>query len=349
MPLGKLGVISFASRPCDTDPVEGPGDDDRHVVIGRTFLAEASGDGFVLRRGPNLADTYSGVEVTNDPSVVKEVVKHFVDGGCRAIATISHKFAGRAIGRSAIRHMHHESADFQSRLAAGFPGVVFYPLVRDTMRVVRTRDESSRTAFEVVGKDDHIHRYVNQAMRAGFWRRGIVPFYSLATLFHVKARAGMGMRPQSGFSIYYLLRGQSLDFGNSALLSENALIEGSPDQRALTEVIRAMHLLEAEDGIQKGKAKPVLNPAAWMSPATVAGAGEFRVMDRRRRASGTVELSAVAVVARVSSALRATRDPGPRAGSPPPSDAFPVTPPIVPPPVQNPPAAGSAGGRAGGA
>ena len=313
--FGKLGVIAFASRPCDTDPVEGPGDDDRHVVIGRTYLAEASRDGLVLRRGPNLADTYSGLEVTNGPSVVKEVVKHFVEGGCRAIATISHKFAGRAIGRSAVRHMHHESADFQSRFAAGFPGVVFYPLVRDTMRVVRTRDESSRIAFEIVGKDDHIHRYVNQAMRADLGRRGIVPFYSLATLFHVKARAGMGMRPQSGFSTYYLLLGHSLEFGNAALRSKDALLEGSPDQLALNEVIRAMHLLEAEDGTQWGKAKPVLNPAAWMSPATVAGAGEFRVMDRRRRTSGTVELSAVAVVARISSVLKAIREPGPRTGA----------------------------------
>ncbi len=347
LPLGKLGVIAFASRPCDTDPVEGPGDDDRHVVIGRTYLAEASADGFVLRRGPNLADTYSGTEVTSDPSVVTEAVKHFVDQGCRAIATISHKFAGRAIGRSAIRHMHHESADFQSRLAAGFPGVVFYPLVRDTMRVLRTRDESSRTAFEVVGKDDHIHRYVNQAMRDGFWRRGIVPLYSLATLFHVKARAGMGMRPQSGFSMYYLLLSQSLDFGNAALRSQRALDEGSPDQLALTEVIRAMHLLEAEDGAQKGKAKPVLNPAAWMSPATVAGAGEFRVVDRRRRASGTVELSAVAVVARVAGALRAVREPGPRTGRAPRPGAFPVVPPIVPPPAQDPPASGAADGQSG--
>lgn len=82
-------------------------------------------------------------------------------------------------------------------------------------------------------------------------------------------------------------------------------------QLALTEVIRTMHLLEAEDGAQKGKAKPVLNPAAWMSPTTVAGAGEFRVMERRRRAFGTVELSAVAMAARVSSALRATATAGP--------------------------------------
>ena len=37
LPLGKLGVISFASRPCDTDPIEGPRDDDRHVMIGRTY------------------------------------------------------------------------------------------------------------------------------------------------------------------------------------------------------------------------------------------------------------------------------------------------------------------------
>ena len=349
LPFGKLGVIAFASRPCDTDPGEGPRDDDRHVVIGRTYLAEASEDGFVLRRGPSLADTYSGLEVTNDPSVVKEAVKHFVDGGCRAVATISHKFAGRAIGRSAVRHMHHESADFQSRLAAGFPGVVFYPLVRDTMRVVRTRDESSRTAFEVVGKDDHIHRYVNQAMRDGFWRRGIVPFYSLATLFHVKARAGMGMRPQSGFAMYYLLLSQSLDFGNAALRSQAALIEGSPDQVALTEVIRAMHLLEAEDGAQKGKAKPVLNPAAWMSPATVAGAGEFRVMERRRRAAGTVELSAVAVVARISSVLRAIREPGPRTGPAPRPEASPTMPPSVPLPAQNLLDSSAAGGQPGSA
>ena len=347
LPLGKLGVIAFASRPCDTDPVEGPGDDDRHVVIGRTFLAEASKDGFVLRRGPNLADTYSGIEVTNDPSVVKEVVRRFVDQGCRAIATISHKFAGRAIGRSAVRHMHHESDDFLSRLAADFPGVVFYPLVRDTMKVVRTRDESSRTAFEVVGKDDHIHRYVNQAMRDGFRQRGLVPFYSLATLFHVKAGTGMGTRPQSGFSTYYLLLGQSLDFGNAALRSQNALLEGSPDQLALTEVIRAMHLLEAEDGAQKGKAKPVLNPAAWMSPATVAGAGEFRVMERRRRASGTVELSAMAVVARVSSVLRAIREPGPRTGPAPWPQNFPAAPPIAPLPAQNPSASGAADGQPG--
>ena len=243
------------------------------------------------------------------------MVKHFVNQGCRAIATISHKFAGRAIGRSAIRHMHHESADFQSRLAAGFPGVVFYPLVRDTMKVVRTRDESSRTAFEVVGKDDHIHRYVSRAMGDSLWQRGLAPLYSLATLFHVKARAGMGMRPQSGFSMYYLLLGQSLEAGDAGLRSQQALIKGSSDQLAISEVIRAMHLLEAEDGAQKGKAKPVLNPAAWMSPVTIAGAGEFRVMDRRRRASGTVELSAVAVVARVAGALRAVRErPGPWTG-----------------------------------
>jgi hypothetical protein len=304
--MPKVGTIFFASRPCDITENAPSCSDDRHVLLGRCYVAVATPEGFVLRRQPNIADVYQGSDVLNNPSIIHEAVKRLVDEGCRHVLVVSHMFSGRSIGRSAMRHRHHDNPEFLASLRSKFPGVIFFPMVRDTMKVVRTGTEAaSRIGFEVVGKDDHLLRYVNDAMRNDFWRRGLTPVYSLATLVNV--RASTGQRPQSAFCCYYLLGAEGMEAGDSAIASMSALVSASPEQAAVVDVLRAVHLMESEEGAMKGQFRPVLDPASWMSPNTIGGAGEFKVMTRRRRASGEVTMNAVAVMSTVSGMIRTLR------------------------------------------
>jgi hypothetical protein len=306
VPAGKVGIVSFASRPCDVDESKRRTEQDTYVVVGRVYLVEADGNGHAIRRRPNILDTYEGTEAVTNPSVVKEAVQGLVDEGCSHIVMMAHKYAGRMIGRSAERHRHHQNAGFLGELARTFPNTTFHPVVKDAMKVVRLSDDRrGRVGFEVVGRERHADRLVGENMREAFNKEGLIPFYSLATLHHVRTPNERGERPQSGVATYYLLKPDSAE-GLDILIGSVGLLEtGSPAHISVVSAIRGIHLIESEEGAMGGYMKPVLQPAAWMSPADINGAGEIRVMDRSRRSRGTVEVSLTAVAAALSRVLGA--------------------------------------------
>ena len=41
-------------------------------------------------------------------------------------------------------------------------------------------------------------------------------------------------------------------------------------------MLRGLHFIEAERGVQKGQLLPVLDPFPWISPNTVEAAGDVR-------------------------------------------------------------------------
>jgi hypothetical protein len=62
--------------------------------------------------------------------------------------------------------------------------------------------------------------------------------------------------------------------------------------------LRGLHFLHAERAV----GKPVLDPYDWINPATIGGAGEFKVVTSRRK--GGIVLSLPAVLTHVATVLR---------------------------------------------
>lgn len=307
--LRKVGIVSFASRPCDIDDSTGPSEQDLYVVAGKSYLLDPCPDGTVLRRRANILDTYNGDETVKNPSIVKEVVQDLVAEGCSNIVLLAHKYAGRSIGRSASRHRHHENVGFLTELGRSFPGVIFHPVVRDTMKVVRVSEQGrDRVGFEIIGKEAHSLRNVGSDMKESFNAEGLIPFYSLATLHVVQVKSEKGHRAQSGITTYYTLNPHNAD-GLDILIGNTGLMTtGSADHRSIIAALRGIHLIESEEGAMNSIVKPVLEPSSWMSPSDINGAGEIKAMGSSRNRSGTVEMSLTAISATVSKTMRSIRD-----------------------------------------
>jgi hypothetical protein len=302
--LKKIGIVSFASRPCDVGESQVPSERDTYVVAGRGYLFEPVQEGCVIRRRPNLLDTYEGGDVVNNPSVVKEAVQDLVNEGCNHIVMIAHKYDGRSIGRSSARHRHHENVTFLNDLGASFPKVTFHSVVKDSMRVVRVSEKgAARIGYEIVGREAHAPRLVGDDMKEAFNSEGLIPFYSLATL-HV-VHAGAGKRPQSGVTTYYMLNPASADALDIRIGNTSLMTTGSPEHSSVVAALRGIHMIESEEGAMRKVVKPVLQPSSWMAPRDINGAGEITALiDGTGRRGGTVELSLTAVAATVSQVLK---------------------------------------------
>jgi hypothetical protein len=298
--VAQIGVISYTTRPVSEHP-DFPAEE-VYLYRVKTYVAEASAQpfaGYKLRE--DRAQIYlQPKEDFEEPALIFEEIGRLREMGCEHVMLLWHHYGNWRIGRTADRHAPHSRPEFLERVARRFPEVTLYTLRRDVFPAMRMRERHAKEAgFEVIRVREHEE----------FWhpaeaelRRDLIPVYTFATLGYVGTEIN---RPQSGFCTYFLeieSRLAQLEWSERARAN---LIDPNHDsviRPALVSTLRGLHYLGAARGIVQRQSRPVLDPHQWISPNTIGGAGELKVISSRRR--GGVVLSLTALLASVSTALR---------------------------------------------
>lgn len=296
----KFGAIVFSSRPCDEHPSITT-DESGSILIGKTYLAESyetkQSLAYRLTCG-HLLDIGFGSTVFEKPPAVMEAIRQFYDQGCRHVVLLAHRYGGRSMGRSALRHRHHESPAFLKEVASRFPDLHLFPLARDTFPAVRLRRRGEQeSGFEVIGTANHVPG--SSMVREG---HGMVPLYTLATLRFVGKDDNA--RPQSGFSTYFFIKDDlGLELFEWREQTSALLFGDNPSVRNdLVSLLRGIHFLESELPAEKGQVFPILDPYQWMAPSAAAGVGDI-IIRKKTSNSGQIILSLHAILARIHNIL----------------------------------------------
>jgi hypothetical protein len=297
--LDKVALVTYVTRPCDEHPAYA--DADGYLFVCRTYVAERSGDGGVLKMQSMRSRFVGSRNDFKNPQLVLEEVARLHAQGFRHVMLLSHHFGNRHIGRAAERHAPHGSLEFLDAALVKFPDISLYTLRRDVFPATRMRKRASaESAFEVVNFGDHQEMYDQVSDTV---RRSVVPIYTFATLHVV---GDEGERPQSGFCTYFFDGEQRISNLNARERTRQNILglngEAAETRRSLVSVLRAIHFFEAEKAPQKGQPViPVLDPYGWVNPIKRSAVGEIVVMSRRRW--GNVLLSLPAVLAHVTKVL----------------------------------------------
>jgi hypothetical protein len=289
----KVALISYATRPCDSHPLQP--DADGFLYLSRTYLGERR-DGWLHVRVDRMHSRFVGSQKDFDqPRLVLEEIARVREAGYRHVLLLSHHFGNQRIGRAAERHAPHCTFQFLEEAAARFSDVFVYPLRRDVFPATRLqRRGASESGFEVLNYGEHAE------MLDG--HRHVLPIYTFATLAVVGDETE---RPQSGFCTYFLDVEQRLKNAERAELMRQRIL-GIGDQHQERDLfialLRSLHYLESEKWPTRHQVLPVLDPFDWAAPGSVGQAGELEVAERRRRKGGVV-LSFPAVLAHVTKVL----------------------------------------------
>ncbi|WP_204104329.1 MULTISPECIES: hypothetical protein [Spirulina sp. CCY15215] len=295
----KIGLISYIARPCDESPHETK---KNHLFLSQSYVANAVDKPFIgyeLKAERMQSDIVSDEKLKNQ-RLVGEEVAYLQKQGCEHIILLSHSYKSRRINKVVEDNTPLITKEFLQELFQTFPDLTLYTLLRDVFPATRLhKREDKEAAFEILRASDHGDF---SKTFAESHQRDIIPIYTFATLHAIEPKHEQ--RPQSGFCIYFLVSDRSTGNINQTERSRQHLInpEGnSTIHPCLLSVLRGLHFIEAEKGIQKQQYLPVLDPFGWISPNTVEAAGEVHIMHSRRK--GKVLLSYRAILTHVSSVL----------------------------------------------
>lgn len=298
--LSKLGLISYKARPCDENPQSFQ---KNHLILSQSYIAhriEQPWSGYQLQVKRMQSDIVSSEEELRKQRLIQEEIAYLQQQGCQHIVLLSHNYGSRRINKTADYNTPLSDPKFLETLCQNFPDLLVYPLTRDVFpgTRIRNRNQSAEAGFEILKASDHTH-FFDRLSEIGL--RDIIPVYTFATLHAIE----QGKKPQSGFCVYFLLSDTRLTQINWTERSRQHFInpEGnSPIHPLLLTLLRGLHFIEAEKGIQKGKYMPVLDPFSWISPTTIEAAGEVKIFHSRRQV-GKVLLSYPAVLTRIAQVL----------------------------------------------
>ncbi|MEA5500615.1 hypothetical protein VB834_24790 [Limnoraphis robusta Tam1] len=303
--VSKLGLISYKSRPCDESP-KNPQKND--IILSQSYIATAIETplvGYELKAGRTQSDIVSTEEELREQRLIQEEIAYLEKQGCEHIILLAHSYRSRRINRTADYNTPLADKNFLQKLYQDFPDLTIYTLLRDVFPGTRMRQrfKSGEAAFEILRASDHTY-FSEQIGEMGL--RDIIPVYTFATLHAIDE----SKRPQSGFCVYFLLSDSRLSNINWTEKSRQHLID--PEQNStvhpcLLTVLRGLHFIEAERGIQNQQFIPVLDPFGWISPNTTEAAGEARILHSRRQ--GKVLLSYPAILTRMAQVLRRRTKP----------------------------------------
>lgn len=300
--LDKVALVTYVTRPCDSHPLH---ESDGHLFISRTYVAERTEKGAVLRALRMRSRLVETRKDFNNPQPILEEVARLREEGYRHVMLLSHHFGNRHIGRAAERHAPHGTLEFLDEAFKRFPDMHLYPMRRDIFPATRLRKrDRSESGFEVVNFKDHQAMYDAQGQDV---LRSIMPVYTFATLAVVGDEDG---RPQSGFCTYFFDVEQRItDVERYVTVRQNILGFGDASEvrKSLISVLRGMHFAEAEK-LQSGVLLPVLDPFDWANPTNTAAAGEVQVMTRR--GGRAVLMSLPAILAHVTKVLHKEENRG---------------------------------------
>ncbi|MBE9000659.1 hypothetical protein IQ274_21045 [Nostoc sp. LEGE 12447] len=293
----KIGLISYASRPCDEETFLDKGEKG-YLFLTQSYVATAVNQpflGYELKRERMKSDVLDSSKGLKKQRLLQEEISYLESLGCQHIILLAHAYGDRRINRAADYNSSLISKEFLEQVFETFPNLNIYSMVRDVFPATRLHKRGyNEAAFEILQAGDHTD--FQRSVTAEYFR-DLIPVYTFATLFAVQET----QRPQSGFCIYFLVSdGQVRDINWTERARQHLINpeHNSPIHPCLIAVLRGLHFIEAE----KGQLIPVLDPFNWISPTTVEGAGEVKVLHNRRK--GQVLLNYPALLTHVSQVLR---------------------------------------------
>ncbi|MEH1902883.1 MAG: hypothetical protein V7L04_16060 [Nostoc sp.] len=297
----KIGLISYASRPCNEGNLLNDAEK-VYLFLTQSYIATAVSEPFIgyeLKRERMQSDVLDSLEQLKTQRRVQEEIRHLKAQGCQHIILLAHAYGDRRINRAADYNSSLRPKEFLEEVFKTFPDINIYPMVRDVFPATRLRERGySEAAFEILQAGDHRDFWSSVGTSPEF--RDLIPVYTFATLNAIQAEE----RLQSGFCIYFLDSDTKVGSINSIQRARQHLINPDLDSRihpCLLAVLRGLHFIEAERGVYKNQLSPVLDPFSWISPTTVEEAGEVKVLHTRRK--GDVLLNYRAVLTYVSQVL----------------------------------------------
>lgn len=296
----KIGLISYATRPCDETPLSG--DEKSYLFLTQSYTATAVQQpfsGYELKTERMQSDVVDSPEQLQRQRLVREEIGHLQAKGCQHIILLSHAYGSRRINRTADYNSLLTPKEFLEEVFETFPDLTIYPMLRDVFPATRLHNRKpDQAAFEILRAGDHTNFLQSVEETVGI--RDLIPVYTFATLYAIEPE----QRPQSGFCSYFLVSERRVSNINRTELPRQNLID--PQQQSLVRpcliaVLRGLHFIEAERGAKRGQLHPVLDPFSWISPTTIEAAGEVRVMHTRRK--GQVLLSNPALLSHIATVL----------------------------------------------
>ncbi|BAZ51034.1 hypothetical protein NIES4103_36570 [Nostoc sp. NIES-4103] len=296
-----IGLISYASRPCDEEPFlnqDGKG----YLFLTQSYVAKANDSqpflGYELKRERIKSDVLDSPKGLRTQRLVQEEIRYLEEQGCQHIILLAHAYGDRRINRAADYNSRLIPKEFLEQVFETFPNLNIYTMVRDVFPATRLYNRApNEAAFEILQAGDHTE-FRSSVTADDF--RNFIPVYTFATLYAIQ----VDQRPQSGFCTYFLVSDGQVRNINWTERARQHLINpdgDSPIHPCLIAVLRGLHFIEAERGVQKGQLIPVLDPFGWISPTTVEAAGEVKVLHTRRK--GQVLLNYPALLTQVSQVL----------------------------------------------
>ena len=298
--VSNIGLISYATRPCD-EMTFLKEEEKGYLFLTQSYLAKAVNQpfsGYELKMERMQSDVVDSSQQLEEQRLVQEEINYLKTKGCQHIILLSHAYDGRRINRAADYNSQLTNKEFLEKVFQAFPDLTIYTMVRDVFPSTRLRNRSFyESGFEILRAGDHTS-FLQSVEKVHV--RDIIPVYTFATLFAIQEE----QRPQSGFCVYFLVSDQRVSNIDWTERARQHLV--NPEQQSsvhpcLIAVLRGLHFIEAEKGVQKGQLIPVLDPFSWISPTTIEAAGEVEVLHTRRK--GRVLLSYPALLSHVSQVL----------------------------------------------
>jgi len=305
--LAKIGMITYATRPCDDYPQREQGLN-YHLLVSKSYLATAIAEPF---SGYQIQAFHTDLDILNlgdqnrQPRLIKEAIYQLQQQGCEHILLIAHSYGGRKLNRTAPQTNFLIQPNFLEDVFQTFPELTLYPLVKDEFPATRLYQRPPNEAGFEINRAEH---------HADLWRsprgsiappqrqtvRDLIPAYTFATLAVVGQQ---DQRPQSGFCTYFLLSEERVSNRAWTERARQHLLNADGSsllQPGLISLLRGVHFLEAEK-LDNRKILPILNPYGWITPTTKEAAGDVEILSSRRR--GNTLLSYPAILSHLSSVL----------------------------------------------
>jgi hypothetical protein len=295
----KIGLISYSTRPCDESINT---DEKSYLFLTQSYIATAVNQpfsGYHIKAERTQSDIVDTPENLRKQRLVQEEIRYLENQGCEHIILLSHAYGSRRFNRVADYNAGLTPKEFLEDVSQTFPDLTIYTLLRDVFPATRLyKREKNQAGFEILQAGDYTN-FLSSVEKIS--TRRLIPVYTFATLYSIPGE----QRPQSRFCVYFLMSDQRVsDFNWSERARQNLTVpepNTSNIHPCLISVLRGLHFIEAEKGVQNGQFLPVLDPFPWISPKTVEAAGDVRILHSRR--GGKVYLSYPALLTHVSQVL----------------------------------------------
>ena len=295
----KIGLISYSTRPCDESINT---DEKSYLFLTQSYIATAVNQpfsGYHIKAERTQSDIVDTPENLRKQRLVQEEIRYLENQGCEHIILLSHDYGSRRFNRVADYNAGLTPKEFLEDISQTFPDLTIYTLLRDVFPATRLyKREKNQAGFEILQAGDYTN-FLSSVEKIS--TRQLIPVYTFATLYSIPGE----QRPQSRFCVYFLMSDQRVsDFNWSERARQNLTVpepNTSNIHPCLISVLRGLHFIEAEKGVQNGQFLPVLDPFPWISPKTVEAAGDVRILHSRR--GGKVYLSYPALLTHVSQVL----------------------------------------------